>query len=91
MPDLDITAAGEHIYDVTVTDDAGVETRHRVTVPLGFLSVHGLAASQESVLVRGSMQYLLDREPPASILSEFSLDDIARYFPDYPTEITTLL
>jgi hypothetical protein len=91
MPELDITAAGEHAYDVTITDDAGTETRHHVTVPTRFLTDLGLAAAQEPTLVRASMRYLLEREPPASILSAFSLDDVTRYFPDYPAEITTLL
>ena len=91
MPDLAITASDEHVYDVTITDDDGSETRHRVTVPERFLTDHGLAASQEPVLVRASMQYLLEREPPSSILSAFSLDDITRYFPGYPAEIAALL
>jgi hypothetical protein len=91
MPDLDITAAGEHVYDVTITDEGGTRTRHRVTVPERFLTDHGLAASQEPALARASIQYLLEREPPSSIMSAFSLDDITRYFPDYPAQITTLL
>jgi hypothetical protein len=91
MPDLHITASGEHIYAVVLTDDGGAETRHRVTVPERFLTDHGVAAAQEPVLVRASMQYLLAREPPASILSAFSLDDITRYFPGYPAEIVALL
>jgi hypothetical protein len=91
MPDLDITAAGEHVYDVTITDDDGSRTRHRVTVPERFLTDHDLAAAQEPALARASMHYLLEREPPSSIMSAFSLDDITRYFPDYPAEIATLL
>jgi hypothetical protein len=91
MPELDITAAGERVYDVTITDDDASQTRHRVTVPEGFLTDHGVAASQEPALVRASMRYLLEREPPSSIMAAFSLDDITRYFPDYPDEIATLL
>jgi hypothetical protein len=87
MAELDITASGEHVYDVTITDDDGAQTRHCVTVPERFLLDHGLAAPQEPVLVRASIQYLLEREPPSSILSAFSLDDITRYFPGYPGEI----
>jgi hypothetical protein len=91
MPDLAITASDKHVYDVTIIDDDSTETRHCVTVPVRFLTDHGLAASQEPVLVRASMQYLLEREPPSSVLSAFSLDDITRYFPDYPAAITALL
>jgi hypothetical protein len=87
MADLDITAADEHVYDLTITEDGGSQTRHRVTVPERFLTDHGFAASQEPMLVRGSIQYLLERESPSSILAAFTLDDITRYFPDYPDEI----
>lgn len=88
MTDLDITASDEHVYDVTITDDDGNESRHRVTVPVRFLTDLGIAASQEPLLVRASMVYLLEREPPSSVLAAFTLDDITRYFPGYPDEIT---
>jgi hypothetical protein len=91
MHDIDITAAGEHSYDVTTTDDSGSTTRHRVTVPQRLMTDLGLAASQEPVLVRASLRYLLEREPGSSVLASFSLDDITRYFPGYPDEIVTLL
>jgi hypothetical protein len=87
MADLDITAADEHVYDVTITDDDGRQSRHCVTVPVRFLTDLGLAASQEPLLVRASMVYLLEREPPSSVMASFTLDDITRYFPGYPNEI----
>jgi hypothetical protein len=91
MPELDITAAGDHVYDVTITDHDASQTRHRVTVPERFLIEHGVTAAQEPALVRASMAYLLEREPPSSIMAAFGLDDVTRYFPDYPDEIATLL
>jgi hypothetical protein len=91
MADLDITAADEHVYDVTITDDDGRRSGHRVTVPVRFLTDHGLAASQEPLLVRASMVYLLERESPSSVLAAFTLDDITRYFPGYPDEIAARL
>jgi hypothetical protein len=91
MPDFEINAADAHVYDVTITDDGGAQTEHRVTVPESFLTDHGLAESQEPTLVRASIRYLLDRESPSSILAAFTLDDITRYFPAYSDEILTLL
>ena len=91
MPDLDIVAADAGEYDVTITDERGAETKHRVRVPPAMLGELGLSDAQEPVLVRASLNYLLDREPPGSILATFGLDEIARYFPDYPTEIRALL
>jgi hypothetical protein len=42
-------------------------------------------------LVRASFEFLLEREPATSILHEFSLDVISRYFPGYPAEIRARL
>lgn len=38
-------------------------------------------------LVEASFRFLLEREPASSILRDFAISDIARYFPDYPDEI----
>ena len=35
-------------------------------------------------LVKRSFEFLLEREPPSSILRRFGLGDIERYYPDYP-------
>ena len=91
MPDIDIAAADANTYDVTITDDAGAQTSHRVWVPPSILTDLGLSEAQEPVLVRASMAYLLEREPASSILPQFGLDEIARFFPNYPTEIGALL
>jgi hypothetical protein len=40
-------------------------------------------------LVTRSFEFLLEREPPTSILRTFALPDIERYFPDFPTKIRT--
>ena len=90
MPDIDIAATDANTYDVTITDE-GEQTSHRVWVPPSILTDLGLSEAQEPVLVRASMAYLLEREPASSILPQFGLDEIARFFPNYPTEIGTLL
>lgn len=38
-------------------------------------------------VVRASFEFLLEREPASSILPEFSLDVIGRYFPEYEDEL----
>jgi len=38
-------------------------------------------------LVLRSFEFLLEREPPSSILRRFALTDIERYFPEYPKVI----
>jgi hypothetical protein len=91
MPEIDINAADEHTYDVTVTADDGSRTEHTVHVSPAWSAGLGLSAAQEPALVRASMVYLLEREPPSSVLRSFGLDEIVRYFPEYPDEITELL
>ncbi|TMC50943.1 MAG: hypothetical protein E6J14_00375 [Chloroflexi bacterium] len=39
--------------------------------------------------VERAFVFLLEREPPGSILRSFALEDIARYFPEFWTEMTT--
>jgi hypothetical protein len=63
------------------------ETSHVVTVPSGFAGTLGATDVPGEELVRASFVFLLDREPASSILTKFSLDIIARYFPEYPTEL----
>jgi hypothetical protein len=56
-------------------------------VPAGMADELAGAGALEAELVRESFAFLLEREPPTSILPTFSLDVIGRYFPEYPTEI----
>ena len=67
---------------VTVGDDSEA-TEHNVAVPASSLALAPGAESPEE-LVAASFAFLLEREPRGSILSEFGLPTIARYFPDYP-------
>ena len=77
MTDIAITPAGEREYEVTVEGSG----RHRVTVPERF------GDEDLERVVRESFEFLLEREPATSILPEFSLDVIGRYFPEYEDEL----
>jgi hypothetical protein len=63
------------------------ETNHKVTVPdrLG----EGLELRDDDLerVVRESFRFLLERERATSILAQFSLSDISRYFPEYASEL----
>jgi hypothetical protein len=63
------------------------ETSYVVSVPSGLEVDLGLEETSAEALVRASFAFLLDREPASSILPKFSLDVIARYFPEYRREI----
>ena len=77
-------APGE--FGVEVTEGTQT-TGHRVRVPEGFLDDMLMADADQETIVRESFAFLLEREPATAILSEFSLTDIARYFPEYPEEL----
>ncbi len=76
---------------VVETGGPGDSTRHVVTVPPGFASELGLVGVSSAALVRGSFEFLLEREPSTSILRRFGLDQITGYFPEYPVEIVRRL
>ena len=77
--------------------------RYAVTIEeRGTKSVHEVTASEKQAgllcddcapakLVEASMHFLLDREPRGSIMSQFDLDVIAQFFPEYPTAIREYL
>ncbi len=78
MPaEITITPQGERTFEVAI-DGA---SRHVVRVPARF------GDDDLEGVVRESFAFLLEREPPSSILPEFSLDVIGRYFPEYDEEL----
>lgn len=77
-----VERVGEDRFAVTIRGE-GVTTRHQVVVPAGV----GVPGVSDEELVRESIRFLLEREPPTAILSAFDLPVIARYFPEYPDEI----
>jgi hypothetical protein len=88
--DLEITAAGPHAYDVTITHRSGATTRHTVSVPEPLMADLGVSAAQEPLLVRATLVYLMERDP-AAVPETFSLDAVGEALPDYRDEIVTRL
>lgn len=70
---------------VVVGDDAGA-TQHEVLVDRETLEDIAPTATPE-LLVAESFAFLLEREPRESIMREFELPIIGRFFADYPDEI----
>lgn len=92
MTELDIacrrSADGDAwICDVTIDVDGRPTTRHVVTVAPADLERLDPGAREPHVLVDRSFRFLLQREPPTSILRSFDLMEIARYFPEYEATI----
>jgi hypothetical protein len=71
---------------VTVADH-GSSREYEVAVSDAELRRYAPGASEPSLLVRWSFEFLLSREAKESILTSFALSVIARYFPEYEREI----
>jgi hypothetical protein len=71
---------------VRLTDNRGTG-EHQVRVRRSDLDGLAPGATEPDDLVRRSFEFLLQREPRTSILLEFDLPMIGRYFPEYEGEI----
>lgn len=74
---------------VVVRED-GSESRHRVTVRRQTLN-HLAPGHTAEQCVAAAFRFLLDREPKESILREFELTVIGRYFPEFERELADYL
>lgn len=86
MSGISITPSGPHEFGVEVSQ-GGETTSHRVIVPESLLADWDLDSDAAEAVVRESFNFLLEREPASSILPEFSLAIIPRYFPEYRDEL----
>jgi hypothetical protein len=83
---IEVEAVAEGQFRVRVADGK-CETSHQVT--LGSEYYQRIAAGRVSPreLVKRSFEFLLEHEAKESILAEFDLSTISRYFPEYEREI----
>ena len=81
---VDVRESGDgHVADVTVRDRE--TTSHRVRISRA--EREGYGGEDAADRVRRSFEFLLARESNTSILREFDLSTIERYFPEYAREI----
>jgi hypothetical protein len=83
---INITPAGRHEFGVEVTEGSET-TSHKVIVPPTLLDDWGLEETDSEAVIRESFAFLMEREPATSILPEFSLAIISRYYPEYKDEL----
>jgi hypothetical protein len=83
---MSITRLGDSEFGVELRE-GDATTSHKVTVPSTLVDDLGLGDVDQEHLVRESIAFLLEREPATSILPEFGLDIIPRYFPEYSDEV----
>jgi hypothetical protein len=91
MTEIDVACrraeGGDWVCDVAIEVDGLQVTRHVVTVGAADLARLDPAAPDPHLLVDRSFRFLLEREPPTSILRAFDLIEIGRYFPEFESTI----
>ena len=91
MTELDIACKpapdGGWSCRVTIDEDGRRVSEHVVHIAAADLARLDPGAPEPHLLVDRSFRFLLAREPASSILRSFDLMVIARYFPEYETEI----
>jgi hypothetical protein len=74
-------------YEVTV---AGTRTTtHTVRASAAYVTKLSRASETPEALIARAFEFLLAREPNTSILAQFDLPVIGRYFPEFETTITS--
>lgn len=81
MVEVSVERTGARWIATVRVDDRGRRTEHRVLVEDEDLVRYG--AGDPAELVTRSFEFLLAREPNTSILREFRVTEIERYFPEY--------
>ena len=76
-------------FEVTVSSDR--ITKHKVTLTEEYYTELTSGAVSPEALLEESFEFLLAREPNTSILPEFNLRVISRYFPEYERKIKSKL
>ncbi len=85
-----VTPGGPGRAGVQVSDDSRLLS-YVVTVPDTVVAELGLADFETVEIVRETIRFLLEREPAASIMKQFSLDVVPTYFPEFYAELVTRL
>jgi hypothetical protein len=73
-------------FRVTVIE-GGSQSEHTVSLKAAYYERLTGKQIPEEALIEQSFRFLLEREPKESILREFDLSVISRYFPAYESEI----
>jgi hypothetical protein len=87
-PVIVVVSEGGQQYRVTVTEGAS-KTTHLVTVSSREHERYAPTATTDA-LIRKSFEFLLGRESKESVLREFRLCEIEKYFPDFVSHISKI-
>jgi len=76
-----VIAKSQDTFEVVVTTQS--TTTHSVTVSDAIHTQLTNGKISKETLLEKSFEFLLEREPNTSILSQFKIEVISQYFPDY--------
>jgi hypothetical protein len=80
---ITVEALGADRYRVRI----GARTEHEVTAQPAALARIARPGEPAEAAIERAFAFLLEREPPESILRRFDLETIARYFPEFWTSM----
>jgi hypothetical protein len=86
VSEIAVTPLAPGRFGVEVSEGP-VRTSHEVSVPDQLVRDLGLRAIDPPRIVYETFAFLLEREPVTSILTTFSLEEVASYFPDFYDEL----
>ena len=78
---ISVIAKGQDTFEVVVTTQS--TTTHSVTISDAIHTQLTNGKISKETLLEKSFEFLLEREPNTSILSQFKIKVISKYFPDY--------
>ena len=82
---IGVNMVAANVYEVVVEGE--VETTHRVHMSQEYYRhLCSATVTHEYVLIE-AFRFLLEREPNTSVLPEFDVMDISRYFPEFEAVI----
>jgi hypothetical protein len=67
------------------------KTEHKVTMAAATFARLTIGYNTPENVVGAAFRFLLDREPPESILPAFDISEIPRYFPEFERELPRYL
>ena len=82
---IDIRTQNNNSFEITIA--ASIQTSHIVTVSDDYYQTLTKGVISKEQLIAFSFDFLLAREPNTSILADFELPVINRYFPEYEAEV----
>jgi hypothetical protein len=83
---IEVEKLKEGEFQVRITEESS-ESKHRISLKQEDYRRLSGGKIEPNELIRRSFEFLLAREPKESILPEFDLPVIGRYFPEYEREL----